>query len=162
MKKLVILPHHNDEIYHVTSFCMNKRSIKRIILAMGSNTTREQSMARAMTMIEKEMGKMTFTPTIESDAIGMVAEPFINCLAYGESDMTVREITMILKQIEHACGNNAELRSQNKIVIDLDLLLWGNKRYHSSDWNRHYVKELLKMVPEAFLHQSQNAEETKR
>ena len=84
----------------------------------------------------------------ETSAIGIEATPFLNCLATGESEMTAKDITLLLKQVEQACGDKPVLRSGNIIMMDIDLLLLGKKRYHTNDWNRDYIVELMALEPE--------------
>ena len=151
-EKLVILPLDNEEVDDFTTKKMKQQKKKRFILALGSNSNREQSMATAMAMLKEELGDTTFTPVVETEAIGMEAPPFLNCLAFGESDMTKGRITSVLKQIEQACGDDATLRAECKIVMDIDLLLLGSMKYHLNDWDRNYVRELMAMLPVSTIH----------
>ena len=105
-------------------------------------------MAVAKALLEEKLGPMTFTPMVETSAIGIEATPFLNCLATGESEMTAKDITLLLKQVEQACGDKPDLRSGNIIMMDIDLLLFGKKRYHTNDWNRDYIVELMALEPE--------------
>ena len=59
--------------------------------------------------------------------------------------MTADELTTILKQMERDCGDQPALRASHQIVMDIDLLLLGRKRYHTDDWNRDYIRRLLAM-----------------
>ena len=146
-EKFVILPLHNEKADYSTILIMNQQK-KRFILALGSNCKRERHMAVAKALLEEKMGPMTFTPMVETNAIGIVTPPFLNCLAAGESEMTAKNINLLLKQVEQACGDKADLRSDNIIMMDIDLLLLGKKRYHTDDWNRNYIVELMALVPE--------------
>ena len=148
-EKLVILPLDNEEVDDFSTKIMKQQKKKKFILALGSNSNREQSMAKAMAMLQEELGDMTFTPMVETEAIGMEAPPFLNCLALGESDMTKRNINSVLKQIEQVCGDNATQRAECRIVMDIDLLLLGSKKYHLNDWDRNYVRELMAMLPDS-------------
>lgn len=132
----------------MTILIMNQQKKKRFILALGSNCKRERHMAVAKALLEEKLGPMTFTPMVETNAIGIEATPFLNCLATGESEMTAKNINLLLKQVEQACGDKADLRSDNIIMMDIDLLLLGKKKYHTDDWKRNYIVELLALVPE--------------
>ena len=149
-EKFVILPLHNEKADNSTILIMNqqKKKKKRFILALGSNCKRERRMAVAKALLEEKLGPMTFTPMVETNAIGIEATPFLNCLATGESEMTAKDITLLLKHVEQACGDKPDLRSGNIIMMDIDLLLLGKKRYHTDDWSRNYIVELLASVPE--------------
>jgi len=47
--------------------------------------------------------------------------------------------------MERNCGDQPALRAAHQIVMDIDLLLLGRKRYHTDDWNRDYIRRLLAM-----------------
>ena len=146
-EKFVILPLHNEKADNSTILIMNQQKKKRFILALGSNCKRDHCMAVAKALLEEKLGPMTFTPMVETSAIGIEATPFLNCLATGESEMTAKDITLLLKQVEQACGDKPVLRSGNIIMMDIDLLLLGKKRYHTNDWNRDYIVELMALEP---------------
>lgn len=38
-------------------------------------------------------------------------------------------------------------KDKNIVKIDIDILLYGDKRLHDKDWTRGYVKELMKECP---------------
>ena len=123
---------------------MNQRR-RKFILALGSNANPGLSMAKAKQLLQKQLGPVAFSPVITTDAIGMVADPFCNCLAYGMTLKTADELTSLLKQMERDCGDMPALRATHQIVMDIDLLLLGRKKYHPDNWNRDYIRQLLAM-----------------
>lgn len=123
---------------------MNQRR-RKFILALGSNATADHAMVKAKELLHEQFGPLAFTPVITTEGIGVVAEPFSNCLAYGMTRLMADELTTILKQIERDCGDQPTLRTAHQIVMDIDLLLLGRKRYHTDDWNRDYIRRLLAM-----------------
>ena len=70
---------------------MNQRR-RKFILALGSNASPDQSMAKAKELLQEQFGPVAFTPVITTEGIGMVADPFSNCLAYGMTPMTADEL----------------------------------------------------------------------
>ena len=130
--------------HHPSHTAMNQRR-RKFILALGSNASPDQSMAKAKELLQEQFGPLAFTPVITTEGIGMVADSFSNCLAYGMTPMTADELTTILKQMERDCGDQPALRAAHQIVMDIDLLLLGRKRYHTDDWNRDYIRRLLAM-----------------
>ena len=77
-EKFVILPLHNEKADNSTILIMNQQKKKRFILALGSNCKRERRMAVAKALLEEKLGPMTFTPMVETSAIGIEATPFLN------------------------------------------------------------------------------------
>ena len=121
---------------------MNKRR-KAFILALGSNTAPEQSLPMAKRQLEALLGTLAFTPILTTAAIGMDTAPFSNCLAYGRTDKQADELIGLLKDVERLCGDHPQLRTRQHIVMDIDLLLLGRKRYHPDDWERDYIRQLM-------------------
>ena len=39
-----------------------------------------------------------------------------------------------------------KLRRHGIVPIDLDLLLYDDERFHLQDWERSYIKDLLKLL----------------
>ncbi len=125
---------------------MNKRT-RKYILAIGSNIGSDQPISEAIELLQKELGPISLTPVICTEAVGISAAPFKNCLASGETDKNAEELRQISKQIEQLCGDQKSLRAENKIVMDIDLMLLGSKKYHIKDWDRDYIRQLMGMPP---------------
>lgn len=123
---------------------MTKRR-KPIILALGSNTDSNLSMPRAMHLLQEQLDDLTFTPIIMTEAIGISSNLFANCLASGYTVKKADEVIQILKSTEQQCGDLPTLRAERKVVMDIDLLLLGQKKYHIDDWNRSYIQQLMKL-----------------
>jgi 7,8-dihydro-6-hydroxymethylpterin-pyrophosphokinase len=52
--------------------------------------------------------------------------------------MTYEELNNWMKAIEREA-----FRCRHCVTLDLDILLYGTKRYHEKDWTRPYVQLLL-------------------
>ena len=46
--------------------------------------------------------------------------------------------------MEQTCGNTDRLREQGIVVLDIDILKYGDKKMHIDDWQRPYIQQLLK------------------
>jgi 2-amino-4-hydroxy-6-hydroxymethyldihydropteridine diphosphokinase len=53
-----------------------------------------------------------------------------------------------IRNIEGRCGNRKAFRTRSIISIDVDILLYGDKKLHEADWERPYVKELMESLPQ--------------
>ena len=115
----------------------------QIIIALGSNVNAREHIITAKQALFHLIGPtIKFSPTIWTDAYGMPdKDQFLNCLVYGETDLDADTLINTLKEMEKANG-----RIPGECTIDADLLKYDDQRYHESDWERPYIKELLAKI----------------
>ena len=70
----------------------------------------------------------------------------MNCLGITETTLAVDDILNILKRIENACESSHEDHKSGHVKVDIDLLLYGNTKYHIDDWNRPYIHILYNEI----------------
>lgn len=126
-------------------------SMSTILLSIGSNTFAKTNIDKA-----KRMLSYVFQNIIFSDPI--LSEPeddkykylFRNVLASFETDMSQEEIIDKIKQTERAVGRTPKDKYQGKVVIDIDLLKYGEEILRPQDFEREYVQQLLStfVIPE--------------
>ena len=63
---------------------------------------------------------------------------YMNRLATGHTTLTAEALIYELKRMEAETG-----RTRNGITIDLDLMQYGEQRFHEKDWPRPYIQQLL-------------------
>ena len=51
-----------------------------------------------------------------------------------------------IKRIENACESSHEDHKSGHVKVDIDLLLYGNTKYHIDDWNRPYIHILYNEI----------------
>ena len=116
----------------------------KVVIAIGSNTEASTSIHHCLEVLEGLLSDFQSTSILTTAPIGMSSGPFLNCLVMGTSELEYEELRHRLQYIEHQCGNRKSLRRKGMIVMDIDILCYDNTRHHHADWNREYVKELLK------------------
>ncbi len=121
-----------------------EEEIVRVIIGMGSNWRRKASMAEAKRLMRQWFRDVKFSHEAYTDPIGIKSGQFLNCLALIHWRDGVANLGRELKDIEILCGNNDALRSENIVVMDLDILLYGTEKMHAADWERPYVEEMMK------------------
>lgn len=119
---------------------------KTIIVALGSNTEAPQHMQQAKSLLESAFADIRFSPSMQTEPVGIASDPFLNAVGVAKTHKSQDQVTALLKQTEQACGNSRALREQRKILMDIDLLQYGDTRLHLQDWNRSYIKTLLKNI----------------
>lgn len=119
---------------------------KQVILALGTNVNQERNMKQVMQLLVDTWPDMKFTTPKWTQPIGMSSALFYNCLAYTEVEESLEELTEKVKNMERICGNTGAERSLNRIQIDIDILLYGDKKLHIDDWQRDYIQELMNEI----------------
>lgn len=126
-------------------------SMSTILLSIGSSTFAKTNIDKA-----KRMLSYVFPGIIFSDPI--LSEPeddkykflFRNILASFVTEMSQEEIIDKIKQTERAIGRTPKDKYQGKVVIDIDLLKYGEEILRPQDYEREYVQQLLAIfdIPE--------------
>ncbi len=119
---------------------------KRVILALGTNVNQERNMRHVMRLLADTWRDIKFTTPEWTQPIGMASDLFYNRLAYTEMEETLEELTEKAKRMERLCGDTEAERSHNRVHMDIDILLYGDDRLHTDDWQRDYVQELMKEI----------------
>lgn len=119
---------------------------KQVILALGTNVNQERNMKQVMQLLADTWPDMKFTTSKWTQPIGMATALFYNCLAYTKVEETLEELTEKVKNMERIYGNTGAERSLNRIQMDIDVLLYGDKKLHKDDWQRDYIQELMREI----------------
>ncbi len=95
-------------------------------ISLGSNIDKEKNVISALDSLEKQFGKLIVSSTFESEAIGFSGEPFYNLIIGFDSDLEVKKVAKILRQIEEDHGRTRNCKKFSSRTLDLDLVLYGN------------------------------------
>ena len=120
----------------------------KVILALGSNDSQENSIVKAKKRLETLFDDIRFSPAIWTKPIGIVSADFLNCMAVATTQTDYSQIRASLKEIERDCGDSRYLRNQHIVKMDIDVLLFGKQKMHEKDWERPYIKQLMSILSE--------------
>ena len=120
---------------------MNKSA--KIIISVGSNHDQQTHIDMARKFLCEAFHDVSFTEAIWTDPIGIVSDRYLNMLAVADTPTDEVATKAVLKKIESLCGDTRQLRSQNIVNMDLDLLSFGTEKRHISDCERPYIKKLM-------------------
>lgn len=95
-------------------------------ISLGSNIDREKNVVSALRMLEQQFGQLIVSSIYETEAIGFTGDPFYNLIIGFKSDLAVKEVAKILKQIENDHGRTRESKKFSARTLDLDLILYGD------------------------------------
>ena len=115
-----------------------------IIISIGSNYNQKENISFAKKKLAGMLGEQTsFTRDMWTEPVGIQSEKFINCICISTTRHTLLQLTKAFKQLEKKCERSKKNDLISKIPLDIDILLYGNQRYHETDWERQYIQELL-------------------
>ena len=115
-----------------------------IIISIGSNYNQKENISFAKKKLAGMLGEQTsFTRDMWTEPVGIQSEMFINCICISTTRHTLLQLTKAFKQLEKKCERSKKNDLISKIPLDIDILLYGNQRYHEKDWERQYIQELL-------------------
>ena len=100
-------------------------------------------MALARKCLSQNFPGIKVTRTLTSPACpgeGM----YSNMLAEFDTSLERTELVRELKQLEVRMGDSEALRRKGTVMMDLDILRFGEERHHLEDWERPYIKRLLR------------------
>ena len=116
--------------------------LNQAIIALGSNTNPEQNIAKAQELLKLAFNNIRFSDPVYTEPIN-IPNPnlFLNMVATLDSSLNEEEIKSIFKRIEKEIGRNPSKNIKHQIIIDLDLIKWGNKIIKTGDYSRKYIQE---------------------
>ena len=119
----------------------------KVIIAMGTNCHKQRHTTLALQQLRQLIdSRLQATKPLETEAIGMDSDRFLNTLVALHTTLTLQQLTQLTKDIERMCGDTKEARNHNIVNIDIDILQYGDTRLHVDDWNRPYIATLLKQL----------------
>ena len=114
-----------------------------IIISLASNENHKANMAKAREVLKTTIPNLTFTRELWTEPIHTTRNNmYLNQLCKGTTELGAGLLGEVLKEHERRIG-----RTHNEdgiVVIDLDLLQYDDQRFHLLDWDRNYVKDLIK------------------
>ena len=106
---------------------------------------------RAKASLAELFSDIVVSPTIPTEPLGssFQGSQFYNAIARCTTEMDSGTLIATLKDEERALGDRASLRQRGVVVLDLDLLKYDGQKFHDTDWERTYIKQLLKTIQTA-------------
>lgn len=95
-------------------------------ISIGSNIDKDIHVPASLRALEQTFGKLTVSSVYESESVGFSGDVFYNLVVGFDSDLEVKEVTRLLRQIELDNGRTRDSRKFAARTLDLDLLLYGD------------------------------------
>jgi len=114
-----------------------------VIISIASNENQEANLAKARELLKTIVPKLTFTNELWTEPVNTTRKSmYLNQLCKGITELGPNLLSEVLKETERRLGRRHN--EEGIVVIDLDLLQYDKERFHIKDWERNYVKDLIK------------------
>ena len=119
----------------------------QVLISIGSNVDASRNVAEAVRLLSQLIDDVHVSEIISTKPFGEhYKNDFNNCLVRGETSLPVADLEQKLKQIEQSFGRTAASKQSGLVPLDLDILQYGEEKFHLRDWHRPYVADLLPSV----------------
>lgn len=120
----------------------------RAILSLASNRFQKANLSKARSCLEEFLSDLRFSREHWTEPVGNAKrrDAYLNQLATGTTTLDEETLNERLKQMELNFGRTQAKRLLGIVPIDLDLLEYDGEKRHLLDWQRPYVKELIKEI----------------
>lgn len=119
--------------------------MKRVIIEVGTNINQRDNARLVREDLYAKFGNdIRFSPSMKTKPVDGSDGYYINYLAEIHTDVPYDELRTWFKDLEQECGRNKEDTQDGWVPLDIDILEYDGKRFSEKDWERSYVKELIK------------------
>jgi 2-amino-4-hydroxy-6-hydroxymethyldihydropteridine diphosphokinase len=101
-------------------------AVSRGYISIGSNINKDEHIPASLSALEHTFGKLTVSSIYESEAVGFTGDVFYNLVVGFDSDLDVKAVAKLLRQIELDNGRTRDSRKFAARTLDLDLILYGD------------------------------------
>lgn len=115
--------------------------MNKAIIGIGSNTTdakaRVEECCRNISEISSEA---IFSSIYETEAVGSLPQPnYHNCVGVLRTSQPFEELKQKFKDMEREAGRLPEHKTEGKVIIDIDIVVWNNEVIKPTDLTRTYM-----------------------
>ncbi len=100
--------------------------MSRGYISIGSNIDKDKHIPASLLALEQAFGKLTVSSVYETEAVGFTGDVFYNLVVGFDSDLEVKAVAKLLRQIELDNGRTRDSRKFAARTLDLDLILYGD------------------------------------
>jgi 2-amino-4-hydroxy-6-hydroxymethyldihydropteridine diphosphokinase len=98
----------------------------RVYLSFGSNIDREHNIRSGLDALARHFHHLILSPVYESAAVGFDGEAFLNLVVAIDTDLSVGELSALLRAIEADHGRTRGEKKFASRTLDIDILTYGD------------------------------------
>ncbi|OUS01271.1 2-amino-4-hydroxy-6-hydroxymethyldihydropteridine diphosphokinase [Gammaproteobacteria bacterium 54_18_T64] len=102
--------------------------MRRVYLSLGSNIDREKNILACLDALAEHFGELIISPVYESESVGFAGDSFYNLVVGIDSDLSVGELAVIMRDIETANKRSRVGPKFGPRTLDIDILTCGELR----------------------------------
>ena len=95
-------------------------------ISIGSNIDKDKNIFVSLQELEHRFGKLAISSIYESEPVGFTGDTFYNLVVGFNSELGVKEVAKLLRQIELDNGRTRDSQKFSARTLDLDLILYGD------------------------------------
>lgn len=95
-----------------------------VYLGIGSNQQPDLNIAKGLQVLADELDIKQISPWYQSPALGFEGPDFINLVVKAETDLTLTELVILLKQIEIRFGRAPNAAKYSSRALDIDVVMY--------------------------------------
>ena len=98
---------------------------QKAFLSIGSNIDAKTNIKKVKNILDSYFD-VTYSSIIQTSAEGFKGKDFLNLVCFFDTKLNPHELTDLLKNIEKNMGRTVSQKGMSDIIIDLDLILYGD------------------------------------
>jgi len=123
------------------------------IVCLGSNYNAKGSLASARIRLKELFPSICFATELQTEPLGLHNPAlFSNQLAQFITRENLSAVIRFLKEIEQEVGRRPEDKTEEKVLLDLDLLMYDDAVLKPDDMKRAYVVDGLRQLCDGSLY----------
>lgn len=134
----------------------NQEEWHKVIIALGTNrntsagdiSSASSVFDVALRLIQPLVANIVRSDAVFTEPVGVVSPMFCNQVIICNTELQLEVLERELKAVERQMGRSADKNSVD-IAIDIDILKYDDTMMHQADWEREYIKILLKSMNNA-------------
>ena len=121
----------------------------KYVFGLGSNCgDRVEQVSRAIAWLSGILSDMSVSDIYETPAYGHAGAPYMNAVVIGRymGEDEYENLEQLCKEYERINGRDAEARKNNRVPIDIDIVMKGCRIIREADFSRSFFQKGYRQI----------------
>lgn len=100
--------------------------MSRVYVSIGSNIDQRRNIRSCITELQRHFGELLLSRVYENKAVGFEGDNFYNLVAGFDTDLDVRQVAAVLREIEESHGRVRGVEKFSSRTLDVDMLIYDD------------------------------------